>query len=59
MIRTAGKTLILFLALTLLLSGCAGVRTGTTQTEEPDPIYDQVIPGVESRSGSRRTRCSP
>ncbi len=47
MIRTAGKTLILFLALTLLLSGCAGVRTGTTQTEEPDPIYDQVIPGVE------------
>ena len=43
----AKKTLILILALTLLLTGCAGARTGTQQTEEPDLPYDQVIPGVE------------
>ena len=45
--ETAKKTLILIAALTLLLSGCTGARTGTTQSEEPDPVYDQVIPGVE------------
>ena len=43
----AKKTLILILALTLLLTGCAGARTGTQQTEEPELPYDQVIPGVE------------
>lgn len=43
------KPLILILALTLLLTGCAGVSTGTGQTEEPDPVYDLVIPGTEVR----------
>ncbi len=43
---TARKTLLLFLALALL-TGCAGMRTDMTQTEEPDPIYDLVIPGTE------------
>ena len=43
----AKKTLILILALTLLLTGCAGARTGTQQTEELELPYDQVIPGVE------------
>ncbi len=45
--KTAKKPLMLFLALTLLLTGCAGMRTGTAQTEEPDPVYEQVIPGTE------------
>jgi len=45
--RTAKKTLLLMLAGALLLTGCAGMRSGATQTEEPDPVYDQVIPGVE------------
>ena len=45
--NTAGKTLILLMALTLLLTGCAGVRTGTQQAEEPTPVYDQVIAGTE------------
>ncbi len=45
--KTAKKTLMLFLALTLLLTGCAGVRSGAAQTEEPDPVYDAAIPGTE------------
>ena len=43
----AKKPLILILALTLLMTGCAGARTGTQQAEEPPPVYDQVIPGTE------------
>ncbi len=43
----AKKALILCLALTLLLTGCAGVRTGTEHSEQPTPVYDQVIPGTE------------
>ena len=45
--KTANRVLLLCLAAALLLTGCAGVRTGTAQTEEPDPVYDQVIPGTE------------
>ena len=45
--KTAKKTLILFLTLTLLLTGCAGVRKDSTQAEEPTPVYDQVISGTE------------
>ena len=44
---TAKKTLLCILSFTLLLTGCAGVRTGTAQVEEPAPVYDQVIPGTE------------
>ena len=44
---TARKTLILFLTLALLLTGCAGARKGAQQAEEPELPYDQVIPGTE------------
>ena len=43
----AKKALILCLALALLLTGCAGVRTGAEHSEQPTPVYDQVIPGTE------------
>ncbi len=42
-----GKTLILLLALTLLLTGCAGFRRSAAQPEEPEPFYNQIIPGTE------------
>ena len=43
---TAKKALLIILSLTLLLTGCAGGGSGS-QAEEPDPVYDQVIPGKE------------
>ena len=45
--RTAKTTLLLLLSLAMLLTGCAGVRSGSAQIEEPTPVYDQVIPGTE------------
>ena len=50
--KPAKTTLMLILVTSLLLSGCAGMRTGTAQTEEPDPVYDQVIPGTEVKEGA-------
>ena len=47
MMRTAKKTLLLILSLTLLLTGCAGARNPDGAAETPEPVYDQVIPGTE------------
>ena len=46
MTRTAKMPLLIILSLTLLLTGCAGGGSGS-QTEVPDPAYEQVIPGKE------------
>ena len=45
--KTARTTLILLLALALLLTGCSGARSPSGAVEEPEPVYDQVIPGRE------------
>lgn len=47
MSKPAKMPLLLILSLALLLTGCAGLRSGTAQAEEPVPVYDQVIPGTE------------
>ena len=45
--KPAKTTLILFLALALLLTGCAGARTGSDPSDDTQPAYDHVISGTE------------